>query len=835
MPVEDERCYHCGLPIDSKTVATARIAGAERRFCCSGCKSVCEAIHAAGLEGFYRRTPEGEVLGPPPEPPKDLSLFDLDAVQEEFTDVSCEGREIDLLVEGIHCAACVWLIERGLEGLSGVEEARVNLTGRRLHVRWDNARLPLSRILRRLSDIGYRATPFDPASAEGAIGRENRRLLYRLAWAGFAMMNLLWISIALYSGADEGEFRDLFHWIGFVLATPTLLYSGSPFFKGAWSGLRNARLDMDLPIAIGVTATYGYSLYVTVGGSETGAVYWDTVVNFLFVILVGRYLEAISRRRAVASTQRLLDLQPKVATRLEDGREEVVPIRSLVVGERVLVRPGERIPVDGEVVSGRSGVDESMLTGESHPVSKSVGHQVAVGTINGAGALEVRISGLLRETALGRIIRLVEEAQSSRAPIQRLADRIVPWFVAATLALAAITFFVWLGTDLEFALMAATSVLIITCPCAFGLATPMAIAVASGRGAARGILVKNGAVLERLSSIRTFVFDKTGTLTEGRPAVLGWSHAGGDWRSAAVDVPRLTERERRLFALCGALERFSEHPVALAIRDFCEAAGIDRTGVRVEDVEVAPGLGIRGRVGSGFLTIGTRDWLVRNGVRTRDSVETGRDVCGAEGLVHAALDDLEVLRLRVEDRLRTGAADIIGRMRRQGLETILLTGDRREVGERVAAQLGGMRVIAEVLPEDKDAVVADLQGQGHAVAMVGDGVNDAPALVRADVGIAMGSGTDVSIASADIVLMSSELDRVIEAADLSRRTLRTVRQNIGISILYNLIMVPLAMAGIVTPLIAAVSMPLSSLAVIANSARIRVGAGSRGETPIQEA
>ncbi|NEV61777.1 heavy metal translocating P-type ATPase [Thiorhodococcus minor] len=822
----DECCFHCGLPVSGDARETASIAGAERSFCCTGCKAVCEAIFAAGLEGFYRRTPEGEVLGPPPEPPKDLALFDLDVVQEEFTDVACEGREINLLVEGIHCAACVWLIEKGLESLPGVEEARVNLTGRRLRVRWDNGRLKLSRILRRLADIGYAATPFDPNSAESAIGRENRDLLLRMAWAGFAMMNLLWVSIALYSGADQGEHRDFFHWIGFVLATPTLVYSGAPFYKGAWSGLRSGYLSMDLPIAIGVTTTYGYSLYVTLGGSEIGAVYWDTVVNFLFVILVGRYLEAISRRRAVASTQRLLDLQPKVATRLDGDREEVVPIRSLQVGERVLVRPGERIPVDGEVVEGGSGVDESMLSGESRKVAKAVGDSVAAGTINGAGVLQVRISGLLRETALGRIIGLVEAAQSSRAPIQRLADRVVPWFVAATLGLAVLTFLVWLRTDVEVALMAATAVLIITCPCAFGLATPMAVAVASGLGASRGILVKNGAVLERLSAIRHIVFDKTGTLTEGRPQVVALRDAASGWQvcdtdpvDGAVGLP-LGAAQRGQLRRLGALERLSEHPVARAILDLCERSQLSTAGLSVTETRVAPGLGICGRVDGEMLVIGTHEWLASNGVTER----LQRDVpaqSGAEGLVHCAINGREVMQLRIADRLRPGAADLVARMRARGIRVTMLTGDRREAAERIAAQLGDIAVIAEVLPDEKDAVIDRLQRDGTPVAMVGDGVNDAPALTRADVGIAMGSGTDVSIASADIVLISSELERVIEATELSRRTLRAIRQNIGISILYNLVMVPLAMSGVITPLIAAVSMPLSSLAVIGNSARIR--------------
>ncbi|MBK5964257.1 heavy metal translocating P-type ATPase [Thiocystis minor] len=828
-----DRCFHCGLPVTPSARVMAPIAGQERAFCCTGCRAVCEAIHAAGLEGFYRRTPAGDVFGPPPEPPKNLALYDLDAVQEEFTDVASEAREINLLVEGIHCAACVWLIEKGLETLPGVEDARVNLTGRRLRVRWDNERLKLSRILQRLADIGYAAAPFDPDSAEGALSRENRGLLFRLAWAGFAMMNLLWISIALYSGADRGEFRELFHWIGFLLATPTILYSGAPFYRGAWSGLRSGHLSMDLPIAIGVTVTYLYSLAVTLGdsfgGSGIGAVYWDTVVNFLFVILVGRYLEAISRRRAVAATQRLLDLQPKVATRLREGDEAVVPVRSLQIGETVLVRPGERIPVDGEVLAGQGSVDESMLTGESRPVAKTPGERVSAGTINGAGVLTVHITGLLRETALGRIIRLVEEAQASRAPIQRLADRIVPWFVAATLGLAALTFIFWMRTDLEFALMAATAVLIITCPCAFGMATPMAIAVASGRGAERGILVKNGAVLERLSSIRHFVFDKTGTLTEGRPVVVGASlvvpttQPVAAWREldwGGETVPTLTEREHRLLRQLGALERLSEHPAALAILDLCARAGIGLAGVAVDEVEVAPGLGIGGRVEGTRVTIGSQDWLLRNNVKLA-STERAAATDGEAGQIYCAVDGHEVLRLRIQDRLRPGAVSIVRRLREQGIRVTLLTGDRRVVAERIAAQLGEVDLIAEVLPEDKDCVIADLQHQGQRVAMVGDGVNDAPALVRADVGIAMGSGTDVSIASADIVLMSSDLERVAEAAELSRRTLRTIRQNIGISILYNLIMVPLAMAGVITPLIAAVSMPVSSLAVIGNSARIR--------------
>ena len=851
-PPSPLRCFHCGLEVAPQAEVRALIRGQPRSFCCTGCKSVCEAIHAAGLEGFYQRTPEGELLGPPPELPKDLALYDIDEVQEEFVDSLGEVREINLLVEGIHCAACVWLIENSLKAMPGVAEARVNLTGRRLRLRWDNGRLKLSQVLRRLGEIGYVAMPFDPEVAEGSLQRANRRLLYRMAVAAFGMMNLMWISIALYAGADEGEFRGLFHWIGCAIATPVLLYSGWPFYKGAVLGVRARSLTMDLPIAIGVTITYLYSLYVTVTGTQVGDVYWDTVVNFLFVILVGRFLESISKRQAVASTQRLLDLQPKVATVLRQGEEVVLPMRAVKGGETVLVRPGEKVPVDGLVLEGESQVDESMLTGESRPVLKAQGERVAAGTLNGPGVLQVRVEGLLRDTALGRIIALVEQAQASKAPIQCTADRIVPWFVAATLSLGLVTFLFWVGTDLEVALMAATAVLIITCPCAFGMATPMAIAVASGLGARHGILVKTGAVLESLSSINHFVFDKTGTLTEGRPAVTAIATEGGLWPGGANSAPgvggseRLDSRDREelegtqqllapqadalpgemsgYLASLAALERFSEHPIARAVLNLCQERDIAYRHLEVAEVRTQPGQGIRGQVAGRLVVAGTADWLRSQGMAVDlPSLVAAANAFSAGGAtpIHLASEGRLVLILAIQDRLRPDAADTVAGLKAQGIRVTLLTGDRQEVAERIAQALGGVEVIAEVLPEDKDRVIADLQAQGQRVAMVGDGVNDAPALVRADVGIAMGSGTDVSIASADIVLMKAELAKVPQAAALSRRTLRTIRQNIGISIVYNLIMVPMAMAALVTPLVAAVSMPLSSLAVIGNSARIR--------------
>lgn len=873
------RCFHCGLPVGADG-DTAEIAGHQRPFCCGGCRAVCEAIHAAGLEGFYRRTPAGEVLGPPPTPPRALAVYDLEEVQQEFVSDQGETREIHLLVEGIHCAACVWLIETGLSALPGVTAARVNLTGRRLRLTWDQRRQRLSAILQRLADLGYAAVPFDPERAEGALQRGNRALLYRMAFAGFAMMNLLWISIALYAGADRGEFRGLFHWIGLAIATPTLLYSGYPFYRGALNGLRRWRLTMDLPIAIGASITWLYSCYVTLGGP--GEVYWDTVVNFLFVILVGRYLEALSRRHAVAATQRLLDLQPRVATVLRSPptggppQEETIPIRAVRLGDLVLVRPGETVPVDGEIVSGESRLDESMLTGESRPVTRRPGESVAAGTLNGAGVLEVRATGLLRDTALGRIVRLVEEAQSSRAPIQSTADRIVPWFVAATLGLALLTFTLWVSSDLETALLAATAVLIITCPCALGMATPMAITVATGLGARHGILIKHGAVLETLSRIDHFVFDKTGTLTSGRPGVVALQHGEGTWHAGRDDPSQLPAAARIALGRAAVLETRSEHPLAHAIVALARAAEIPLSEPQIDQVRVVPGAGIGGEVDGAAVLLGSADWLAAEGIDLSSSPMAGpiADPATAPDWspdsspaplgpraapadlaapVYCAIDGQLVLQFAIADHLRPDAAALVQRLLAAGLQVTLLTGDRRAVADRIAAELlggptatpagtssqagagpeastgadidrhhgGRLQVIAEVLPQDKDRVIATLQQAGQRVAMVGDGINDAPALVRADVGIAVGSGTDVSIASADIVLMQSELRRVADATALARHTLRTIRQNIALSFAYNAIMVPLAMAALVTPLVAAISMPLSSLAVIGNSARIQ--------------
>ncbi len=805
----DARCFHCGLTIPADINYNSQLGEKRREFCCFACQSVCEAIYEAGLEGYYQRTPQGTLLAPPPTPPKDIEMYDLDEVQQDFVSFNGDIREAHLLVEGIHCAACVWLIERGMMRTKGVQSANVNLAGKRLHLKWDNSQVKLSTIIQELSRIGYSGVPYDPEVAEGSVKKANRSMLFRLFFAGFGMMNLTLISIALYSGANDGQYRSFFHWMGWAIATPTLLYSGYPFFKGAWSGLRNASMTMDLPIALGLTVTYLYSLYVTITGVNSGEVYFDTVTNLTFVILIGRYLEGMFRHQALSATNRLMDLQPRVATVLRDGIEKMISVRAVQLGERVLVKPGSKIPMDGLVCEGRSAVDESMLSGESMPVRKKVGDKVAAGTLNGSGALVVEVHASTQDSMLSRIIRLVEEAQSSKAPIQRLSDSIVPWFVFTTLILAGITFYIW-ADNFELALMAATSVLIITCPCALGMATPMSIAVASGLGAKHGILVKNGLVLETLSKVTHFVFDKTGTLTEGK-----------------MNLEQILVREGQdresILSLAAAVERYSEHSLAKAVIRSAESQEIAYRGMLVQDFHAYAGAGVEAKVEQTQVMLGTADWLIKNKVLLQEELlySLAEFEAQAKTCVHMAVDGEHVAILVVADTLRADAQVLVNVLREAGIGMTLLSGDRRAVAEAIAEQLGGMTVIAEVLPQDKDRVIQQLQQRGECVAMVGDGVNDAPALIRADVGIALGSGTDVSVESADIVLMQNELDKVRMATLLSRRTLLTIKQNIGLSFVYNSIMVPLAMMAYVTPLVAAITMPISSLLVIGNAARIR--------------
>jgi Cu2+-exporting ATPase len=807
-----EQCYHCGQTIASEGLVQREVGSEQRDFCCHGCAGACEAIYEAGLDSFYQRANKNDKWQPPQAVPKDLAMYDHDEIQSQFVTNLGDVREITLMADGIHCAACVWLIEHRLAKEVGIQSANVNFTTRRIKLRWDNRIIALSRILQILAELGYASTPYDPQLSQKALEAYNRSLLYRFAFAAFAMMNIMWVSVSLYFGAaDDAEYKQFFHWVALALATPTLLYSGQPFFIGAWQALRARRLGMDVSIALGILTTYCYSLYVTLMPDSGGAVYFDTLVDFMFFLLLGRYLESISKSKAVDATHRLLELQPKVARkRMDDGSEKLEAVRLLKAGDMVWVHPSDRIPVDGVVVDGEGHVNESMLTGESRAVHKRIGDKVSAGTHNQEGALLVEVQQLLAESMLGRIIALVEEAQGSKAPIARTADAVIPWFVAVTLSLAAFALiFWWWQSGLDTAIMSATAVLIVTCPCAFGLATPMAIAVASGVGARMGILIKHGAVLERLSQVTHVVFDKTGTLTTGKMSVAQWQI----WQADSEPTQYLTA--------LATLEKRSEHALAKALLTFSDQRGIKP--LESSGFVALSGRGVQAQLDNVLWQAGSVGWMREQSIHFSDTALMWINTQEQQGRTLVCLIRAGELMatFAVGDVLREDAIAVIAALKLRGISVSMVTGDRKAVATVFAAQLGGMDVQAEVLPNEKDAAVRALQGDGCVVVFVGDGVNDAPALVRADVGIALGSGTEVSVDSAQVVLLNDRLQSVLTSIDLSRVALRTIRQNIGMSLLYNAIMVPLAIAAKLTPLMAAIGMPISSLLVIGNAARIR--------------
>ena len=815
MSDSSESCFHCGLPVEASARQCTTIQGEQRSFCCSGCMLVCQTIYESGLSGFYDKLKTNDALAPPPVAEKDLEQFDLDDVQAEFVDTQENISEATLLVEGIHCAACVWLIEHALSDLEGVLAADVNMAHHRLRLRWDRDQLQLSSALKRLAQIGYKAMPYNAEVAEGAAARRHKSLLYRMAFAGFGVMNIMWISIALFAGASSAsgidpEHKNFFQWISLLIATPVLAYSGWPIIRSGIRGLFYRQLTMDLPVTIGALATYTYSVWITVSGS--GEVYFDTVVTFLFIILVGRYLEGLSRRNATSATSRLMELQPRSAHKIVDGEGELVSVRALRVGDQVLVRPGDKIPVDGRVIEGHSEISEAMLTGESQPVVKDAGDRVIAGTVNGQGALVVQVEQLGKDTALAKIIHMVETAQGSKAPIQCLADRIVPWFVATTIGLAIVTFFFWLRQDFDIALLAATSVLIITCPCAFGLATPMGIAVSVGHGSKHGLLIKNGAAMEALARITHVVFDKTGTLTEGQLSVSAIHIA----QESGLD-------EAHVLNLVAAAESRSEHHIAKSIVNHAKQQGSGFEQAKIENFNSIPGRGLQADVDGHTVLVGNESLLKEQSLTLSPQLSELMTQAQQQGsvAVFVVIDNHVAAMITINDRIRDEAPALLNALRQHNIGITLLTGDSRAAAEKVATELGGMEVIAEVLPQHKEQVIAELQAKGEQVVMIGDGINDAPALARADVGIAMGGGTDVSMDCADFVLMDNALQRVLFGIDLARNTLTIIRQNIKLSLGYNLVLVPMAMAAMVTPVFAAIAMPLSSLAVIGNALRIR--------------
>lgn len=806
---------------------TTEIRFGVRGMTCANCSSRVERVlrraQGVGEANVNLATEVATVSFDEAELPELLSLVEDAGYQvvEESTDIA---------VEGMTCANCSARVERALHRLPGVVEASVNLATERASVRFLPATIGRSQVEQAIRDAGYRvAEAGGPEMGEVSVeaASEEQRLLGDLRLGVALTLPLLLVAMGpmLMPSFDHWVAANLGH-VGMgilqlVLATPVLFVAGRRFFHQGMAEMRDLSPGMSSLVMVGSSAAWGYSLMALVAPDlfpeGTAHYYFEAAAVIVTLILFGKWLETRAKGRASTAIRRLVQLQPQVARVIRQGEEQEVAVDNLVPGDLVMVRPGERLPVDGRVVEGTSWVDESMITGEPVPVAKGADDTLVGGTVNQTGALKLVATKVGGETVLAQIIRLVEEAQAEKPPIQALADRIAAVFVPLVMLVAAITLFVWLlwgpEPSLNFAFVAAVSVLVVACPCAMGLATPTAVMVGTGRAAGLGVLFRSGPALEALAGVDTAILDKTGTLTRGHPELVNQIDIRGDRKEA--------------LRLAAAVERQSEHPYAKAVVAAAEAAAIPRSDAQAVTAE--PGYGVQGRVDGKEVAVGSRGYMDKLEINTTGTEDTAREAMqGGQSLLWLAIDSELAAFLVVADPVKEESAEAVSELRRQGLEVIMLTGDQRETAEAVAHQLGIDRVEAEVLPGGKADLVNTERQTGHGVVFVGDGINDAPALARADVGIAIGSGTDVAMEAADVVLMGEDMRGVGRSIALARRTLGVIRGNFFWAYAYNIALIPFA-AGVfypltgwmLSPMLAAAAMSLSSVFVVSNSLRLR--------------
>jgi Cu2+-exporting ATPase len=811
-----ERCYHCGLPVPAQRDFSVEIKGKVQPMCCLGCQAVATAICDGGLSRFYQYR-AANATRPDLSKQSFLVAYDLPEIQVDYVEQQVSQgqsyQRIQLLVGGITCTACAWLIEKHLEKIAGIISVKVNVTTHRAMVDWDISQLKLSELLGAFLAIGYDARPASDEAARLLREKENRRFLQRLGVAGLGMMQAGMIAIGLYAGAFQGidpEMQNYLRWVSLLIAFPVVLFSAFPFFQSAFRNLRMGHLTMDVPVSLAISLAFIASCWATI--TRAGEVYFDSVSMFTFFLLLGRYLEMRVRHRNDSHAEGLSQLLPPTAVRLTDKGEESVPVRSLQLDDLIRVAAGETIPCDGVVQEGVSSVVEALLTGEQLPVFKQPGSTVSAGTINSESPLQIIVSAVGKQTRLSAILSLVEQAKLEK-PIQvALADRIAGHFVLAVLLVASCVAVWWWQYQPQEAMWVVLSVLVVTCPCALSLATPAAMAVATGALRQRGFLIRRGHALEVLSSADHIIFDKTGTLTLGNMSV-----------SQVIKLADISEQG--LLRLAAGLECGSLHPISRAFSEITDK-------VVVSNIEQKIGSGISGQV------------MSKSAASKKEASDSDGPICVAIGrpgyiaelfgfnppeLPDVGSGELPLLMANerqllgwvlLKDQLRPGAIQAVSQLKKQGLSVSLLSGDRKDAVSEMADMLGINFWGGGMLPEQKLVAAKKLQQLGHRVVMVGDGINDVPVLSGADVSVAMGDATDFARIHADSIMLSSDLDGLPAAITIARATRRIIRQNLAWALLYNLMALPLAAAGMVPPWAAAIGMSASSLLVVLNALRL---------------
>lgn len=819
---EPTSCFHCGQPVDDNLHIYVEYQGENKPMCCYGCQAVANAIINSGMDDFYKyrtTTPEKpeEIV---PEFLQQLKAYDSNAIQEKFVEKTSENNilEVSLILEGITCAACVWLNEKHLRSQPGVISANINYSNHRARVRWDNSKIHLSEILESISRIGYMAHPYDPEQHQRIIEKERKQQIKQLGLSGLLGMQIMIFAVAMYSGdwwGMEDSFRQSFRWLSLALTIPLLFYCSSVFFKSAYRDITNKRVGMDVPVSLGIGIAFIASTANTIHGS--GEVYFDSVAMFTFFLLTARFFEIGSRKQTSEATEALLNLKPAIATRLKNYNEarsstieqqENIAVADLKTGDFLLVRPGEVIPADGIIINGVSGINESLITGESLPVTKQTNDPVIGGSTNTENPLIIQVSKLGEDSVLYSIQRLIDEAQHTKPAIAKLADRIASWFVGVLLTIAAGVAFYWYMTDPAQWLEITIATLVVSCPCALSLATPTAITAASGQLAKIGLLPKRSHALETLAHATDFVFDKTGTLTEGKIEL--------------ENTILITDEfdEKQALTIAASLEANSEHPIAKALL-YAHQAFTSHTDTKQQPLLTVDGLihttgqGIQGKIDKVEWYIGNHDFI-----QQRCGFSFDENITGSASKIYLANKQQRVAVFVLSDSIRKEARSLIDQLHRQHKKTHLMSGDREENASNISLQLGIQHCQANLKPEDKLKNVKALQQQGAIVVMTGDGVNDAPVLAGANLSIAMGKGTQLAAATADMILISNHIEHIYHGYIIAVKSLAIIKQNLSWAVLYNVIAIPAAAMGYIEPWLAAIGMSASSLVVVLNALRL---------------